>query len=686
VSERSRAHRRRARASAVGLVGVVTLVALASEPPVFRYARPLVPAATGPNRLVVDVPLLAGARPLRFDAMGRYAGGLDDLRLVAASGAEVPYLVVPPPDPARHWQDGRIEAILPTKDASGFEADLGDVVRVDRMRMGGLPAPWLKRARLEGSGDRQRWVVLAPEVTVFDLPDQGLQRTEIAFEPVAVRHLRLTWDDRSSARVSLPAAVSAELASVTVPSPVLAPLGFERRSSEPGTSRFRVRLPGPGLPVRALEFDCGGGPLLRPVRVTEPELAGDAVMPRELGRGTLRRVAREDVVAADLRVAIAPPRELELELVVDDQDNPPLDLRAVRTELPPLPWLYFESPDGAALTARFGTSDLSAPRYDIEAARGTVESANVPTATWGERTALPAPPPPPRDASTDLATAGAPIALDGFRWVRDIPAGPPGLTALEIDAAVLAHSAGLADVRVVDATGRQVPYVVERLGEPLTMSLPAPAIDRTTSDAGAPGHTTYRVELPYASLPHPRLVLETTGRVFEREVTVRGERPPDPRTGERWQTIRSVAWRHVDGERPAPPLTIELPSLAGTSVLLDVDDGDNSPLPVTAARLLLPASRLRFVRVDDAVLVLAYGAPGLPAPRYDLGLLAPRILGASAVEIAPSPERAGVASDATERSQVLDRRIFWGVLAGAVVVLLVVLARLLRVDDRAGAA
>jgi hypothetical protein len=686
VIERSRDEHAWPSAAAAGFLLVVVAVALAGDAPAFRYARPVVPAAAGPNRLVVDVPLLAGARPLRFDAARRDAGGLDDLRLVAGDGAEVPYLVVPPPDPARQWRDGGVQAIFPTKEASGFEADLGEVVRVDRMRVTGLPTPLLKRARLEGSGDRERWVVLAPEVTVFDLPDEGLRRTEIAFEPTEVRHLRLTWDDRASARVPLPAAVSAELAGVAMPAPVLAPLAFERRQSEPGTSRFRIRLPGPGLPIRALELDCGGGPLLRPARVTEPELAGDAVMPRELGRGTLRRVARDDAVAADLRIAIAPPRELELELVVDDRDNPPLDLRGVRAELPPMPWLYFVSAEGATLTAKFGAPDLPGPRYDLEAARGTVDAETVATATWGERTSLPEPPAAPRDGHADLATAGAPIERDAFRWVRDIPAGPAGLTAVRLDAAVLAHSAGLADVRVIDADGRQVPYVVEHVGAPLAIPLPVPASEPATTGQAARRGTTYRIELPYEMLPQARLVLETTGRIFEREVTVRSPRPPDPRTGEAWQRLGSATWRHVDAERPAPSLTIELPPLESTTVLVDVDDGDNSPLPVTSARLLLPASRLRFVREDGAHLELAYGAPGLAAPRYDLRLLAPRILGASAFEVTPSDERAGAASTADARRDVVGQRVFWGVLAGAVVVLLVVLARLVRVDERSDAA
>jgi len=661
----------------------------AAAPPPFQFARPVLPAAVGPNRLTVDTPLLTGARPLRFDAAGRYTGGLDDLRLSNADGDEVPYLVLAPPSAERRWQSGRLHPIAATKESSGFEVDLGDVMRVDRLRLAGLPTPVLKRARLEGSGDRERWVVLADDATVFDLPDEHLQRLDIGFEAAPVRFLRITWDDRATGTVPLPATVTVRTAAVMLPPPVFVPLAFERRASEPGTSRFRILLPGPGLPIRAFELDSGGEHLLRPARVNEPQLRGDAVAPRELGTAVLRRVTRGGVVASDLRVAVATPHELHVELVVDDADNPPLDLRAVRAELPALPAVYFESTDGAALTAKFGVPDLPTPRYDLEAARAALQDAAAAPATWGERTVLPTPPPvAPEDPQAGVPTEGAAIDRSSFRYLRAIPPGPEGLTALRLDAAVLAHSAGLADVRLVDAEGRQIPYVVEHVDEPLVVALPPPTSEATAAESGAARGTTHRVVLPYRRLADARLVLETTERVFERHIVVRGERRPrDLRSGERLERLRTITWRHADPARPAPAITIDLPPLDATNVLIDVDDGDNRVLPIASARLLLPTRRLRFVRTRGVEPVLAYGAPDLAAPRYDLTLLAPRILGARAHEADPLPEPAIADGSEEEASpEVSDRRIFWAVLALSIVVLIAVLARLLRMEQRPDAA
>jgi len=111
----------------------------------------------------------------------------------------------------------------------------------------------------------------------------------------------------------------------------------------------------------------------------------------------------------------------------------------------------------------------------------------------------------------------------------------------------------------------------------------------------------------------------------------------------------------------------------------------NQPLVITTARLLLPTRRLRFVRAAGVEPVLAYGAEGLGPPRYDIALLAPRILGASAHEIDPLPEVAAAAegpdeSDEGYPSERNHRLVFWSVLGASIVALLAVLARLLRVE------
>ena len=113
-------------------------------------------ARIGRTRLALDPEILAGSQPFRVDdvasADGRVAlasGGLGDLRLFDSGGHEVQYLLIAP-QLAFTWRNGRILKVKETRQTSGFEVDLGSPTAVDRLRVNGLPAPFLKRVRLEG--------------------------------------------------------------------------------------------------------------------------------------------------------------------------------------------------------------------------------------------------------------------------------------------------------------------------------------------------------------------------------------------------------------------------------------------------------------------------------------------------------------------------------------------------------
>jgi hypothetical protein len=272
---------------------------------------------------------------------------------------------------------------------------------------------------------------------------------------------------------------------------------------------------------------------------------------------------------------------------------------------------------------------------------------------------------------------GAPIEVESFRYARGIPAGAPGLAALLLDAAALAHAApGLGDVRIADGSGRQIPYVLERRDEPLSLALPA--LEKASRSHDPAGVSRYAVKLPYGTLPAAHLVLATKARMFERMVRLlqpEGASPGRRTAAER--TLAVVSWRHAAAESPSPPLVLELPERSGDRFEVVVDEGDNAPLPLDAPRLLLPSYRLRYFHPAGGgpALRLLYGQPGLAPPRYDLSLYGARLLGDSARQVSPLPEpAAGGASEAT----AVPGLVFWLALGGAVLALVFLLARLLR--------
>jgi hypothetical protein len=125
-----------------------------------------------------------------------------------------------------------------------------------------------------------------------------------------------------------------------------------------------------------------------------------------------------------LRIPITPPREPELDLVVEDGNNPPLDLRSVVAEFAEMPWIYFEAPAGAVV-ARYDDRRASAPSYDLEAARASIRISDVPVATWGEphetsvaAAPLLATPMPETGAQIDPAAFGFGVRCQGPRLLR----------------------------------------------------------------------------------------------------------------------------------------------------------------------------------------------------------------------------------------------------------------------------
>ena len=208
------------------------------QPPAFRVERPVVLEGSGPHRLTIDVPLLTGAAP--------YRNGLRDLRIYDSGGREVGYLFVGNPPATPRFKGAAILPIAPVDTdrlrTSGFEADLGAATLVDGLRFDGLPPPYLKRVRLEGSGDREHWTLLN-QGTIFDLPDEQLRLMELRFRAGSYRYIRAIFDDTNSQRLPHPYAAAARMIVGAMPPPPLtAAVTFERRNAEPGRSRFRVKL------------------------------------------------------------------------------------------------------------------------------------------------------------------------------------------------------------------------------------------------------------------------------------------------------------------------------------------------------------------------------------------------------------------------------------------------------------
>jgi hypothetical protein len=310
--------------------------------------------------------------------------------------------------------------------------------------------------------------------------------------------------------------------------------------------------------------------------------------------------------------------------------------------------------------ARYGDEKAQKPRYDLEAARSLIARSTPAAASWGPaRTADQRPVEPAAHPLT-----GAAVDVTRFTVQRRIAPAGRGMSTLDLDADALARSRALADVRLVDSSGRQVPYVIERQDEPLALSLSLGPRRELPDNESA-----YTVRMPYTTLPSgTRLVITTPAGVFEREV-----RLLEPGEGSRdARLIGSRSWRHAEPDHAPPALSFDLPERISRQIELRISEGDNAPLTIRSAKLFMPAHALRFHHPGSA-LTLLYGNSEVGPPRYDLALLAPRIYREPAQRV----YFATAINPGSEKESGVERHFFWIVIGGVALVLMLLLARLL---------
>ena len=197
-----------------------------------------------------------------------------------------------------------------------------------------------------------------------------------------------------------------------------------------------------------------------------------------------------------------------------------------------------------------------------------------------------------------------------------------------------------------------------------------------TPDPKHPTVSRWKLSLPQAGLPLQRLVLTSSTPLFSRDFRVyENVTGTDGRTHE--STLAAGTWSRTP--EPGTPETrvFLLANRATTDALwIETDNGDNPAIALGGVQATYPVMRLVFKVAETDGYTLAYGNAAAVAPRYDLRLVAVKLLTASR---SVAQVAAGEENPAARKSLFrLDRRfLLWGSLTLVVVVLLVVVAKLL---------
>jgi len=460
------------------------------------------------------------------------------------------------------------------------------------------------------------------------------------------------------------------------PAPVPVGAHVSSRDEFAGETVLTLALDGRNVPLAAIDFETAEPLFMRRVAVTVREVRNAIPSERTIATGTLFRVALNGAPAherTELALAFAPPTR-ELLIHVYNGDSPPLALGAVRLKRWPVS-LLFVAPVAGNYTLLSGNPQATAPRYDLAAFAGEMRSASAAvvapggledTPDYHPSEALATPPMP------DIPLTGAPIDAREWKFRRAVQIAEPGVQELELDLGALANSRhDFADLRLLRA-GNQIPYVLEQPVLARSLSLPP----EDARDAKRPSLSIWRLRMPRAGLPVRSVVLSSTTSLFQRQFRIFEELPgQDGGTYE--YTLASGQWSRTP--QPGVPETrvFELQEPTRTDTLwVETDNGDNPAIALGSVQAVYPVERLVFKVAETDGFALAYGNTSASAPRYDLGLVAGRLLTSSRNVAHLGADDQGAAAK-NPFAGINGGVVFWGALALVVAALLVAVAKLL---------
>jgi hypothetical protein len=361
----------------------------------------------------------------------------------------------------------------------------------------------------------------------------------------------------------------------------------------------------------------------------------------------------------------------ELLVWIDNGDNAPLQIRAVRATRRPV-YAVFLAQQAGSYQMLTGNPRCAAPRYDLAALgprlKGAAPSVARLSAIAGNRSYRSAEPLP------EIQDLGTGLDVASWSYRKPIKLSRVGVQQIDLDLDVLAHAdPAFRDLRLV-RDGEQRPYILERTS--IVRKL-VPDVS-VVNDPKRPKVSRWRIKLPNTNLPITRLACTSASALFRRQVALY-EQPADDR-GEKYdRQLGQANWVRTPPARKTPlELTLSVSPMTDT-LILETDNGDNPPIELANFQVFYPVTRVLFKAPADPTTYLYYGNREVGFPQYDLDLIAPRLLGEEKSVATLAGEQTLRKSAVGELFQLSGTRsaIFWVALAAVVVVLLVVVARLL---------
>lgn len=375
----------------------------AAEPADFAFTRPILASPLSAPRLVevrLDAPLFAATQP-----------GYPDLRLFNAATQELPRLVEPLFTTQERIARHPVAATPATlQEIPGNRIETRLVLGQDERSPDGLDIrtplkDFIRTVRISGSDDGQGWRPLA-EAEIYDYSRyMDIRRTEIPLPSNSCRHFSIEISNAAEERAQpLVRLVQAngqdqtrafdllqtpfridgvsfwrDATVIDKDKPVLQewPHAGMKISRDRKAKTTEIILQTGGAPLSRLDLETPARNFQRSASIQIPGLRNGQKIWLPVADGKFTRLDLPGLATNLLSIDFPEQRAPELRLVLQNHDNPPLEISAIRTHGPVYRLLWLADP-ATAYHLAYGNDQLPAPAYDLFAIRAALANGLAP--------------------------------------------------------------------------------------------------------------------------------------------------------------------------------------------------------------------------------------------------------------------------------------------------------------------
>jgi hypothetical protein len=654
-------------------------------------------------------------------------------RLLRSDGREVPYVVThDAPESKERRYSGQLIDTRHEPEQTIWVVDLGSIRRFESLELSIPQHQFRRRVTVEASDEPGGpFRTIARDVGVFDLPWQNAPGGRLHYTtlrlPKSERARFLRFQISTRFRYFRPLSLQGvtALSSLSRPGsqwtmnvplgPMPSPPIPKHAKDDEHLSLYRLEVPS-DLAFLQLQLSARDLGFVRSVRLLEAD-GLSSQLPHQaklkvLAEGTLFRIADgpiqpatkktdkkepiepiddEPVTGENLTLSLddAPGRGVII-LEIANGDNPPLSELQVTVSGYGSRLIFPVSPVGkgssteqdSQYTLFYGSETARVRDYDLAKLTGSLAKlSTLLPATLGPKEANPRyhkPQPLPA-----VPTTGSPLETTSFRMQRPVLMSDGvelySLLLSPIDLAFLRPDLG--DLRVVDASNQQVPYVLvphdlETRTELRISAEPSAATDKISR---------YRLSLLHQGqsqlVPMDALELTVSSSFYRRSVRVReakSEATP-------YANVLCSATILRLSEEDAGLHRLPLPGHPVKELILEVDNGDNPALDIPQVLGVVTVPRVIYKGDAQNSYRLLLGNPSVGSPSYDLASLS-QVLVEYPSKLASLGELAPNSAYRPPGNYFQEGRMNWvllGVLLLCVVVLLGLSIRLVRAPHQA---